>query len=225
MIPLRITAHLSTPLVAFDDWSPMLDSILEAFWLMDRGLYSTNPDPKQIIKADLPLQEGSIQGEWYWCSSAPCYTYEFEQPQAIRKRWDMQEYNLDWQGKRKAWSSSEGHSKSFEKIYFERNPSCVTWFAVGNPDPIAALLRHCDGIGFKRYAKVWRWEVEPFEHDWHLWGPHGQLMRPIPYRLLPERAIDFRPLRWGWRPPYRMVEMADDCALPVFTVHKLGVQL
>lgn len=222
MQPLRVTANLSTPLAAFDDWSPSLDSILETFWLLERGLFSNNPQPHELIKADIPLQEGSFGGEWYWSCSSPCYLFEFEQSDKIRKRWDMQAHHLDWQDKRQKWSSSEGHTKSFEKPFSLRTIACIDWFVVGEPTEILRLLQACTGIGFKRYAQVYRWDVQPFEADWHLWGPQGQLMRPIPQRFLPsDRPIDFRPLRWNWRPPYRMNQLAEDCALPVQTVQRL----
>lgn len=223
MQPLRITAHLLTPLAAFDDWSPALDSILEMFWLMERGLYTGNPNPEQIIKSDLPIQEGNFEGEWYWCCSSPCYLIEFEQSDRLRKRWDMQEHHLDWQGKKQKWSSSEGHTKSMERPLYYRTTPSITWFAVGEPTEILHLLQMCSGLGFKRHCQVYHWDVTPFDADWHLWGPQGQLMRPIPRRFLPtDRPVDFRPLRWGWRPPYRMTEFAEDCALPVHTVKRLS---
>lgn len=224
MRPLRITARLLTPLAAFDDWTPALESVLETFWLMERGLYHPTPNPDHLIETDIPLQKGNFGGDWYWCCSSPCYLIEFEQTSYFYKRWNMQEYHLDWEGRRKTWNDAGGGGKSWVKPLYLRTTASITWFAVGDTLGVAALLKQCHALGYLHAAEVYEWEVTPFEADWHLWGPCGQLMRPIPANLAPKHLTEGRYLQWGWRTPFRLPENRTLCAMPTHTVKRMQEQ-
>lgn len=229
MQSLRITAHLATPFVVYDAFSPSLDAIIEWYWLKERGLASPNPDSDSLVQADLPLLKGDIQGEWYWCVSSPHYLLEGQQTTRMRRRWDCHDKHLDWGGKRAKFSTSEGHTKGYDLPNYLRSTPQIDWFAVGDRDEILRLLQQCTGIGKKLsqgFGQVIRWEVQEFDQDWHLWGAAGQLMRPIPVQLLtqeiPGKIDGITILRWGWRPPARLPCNQEVCAMPMYNVGSVG---
>lgn len=226
MKPLKITAYLATPFATYDDYSPSLDSLLEWIWLDARGLATPNPDPESLIQAPLPLGKGEIGGEWYWQVSSPHYRIECEETTKFRKRWDYHDVALDW-GKRKAkFHTSEGAEKNYDLPLYLRTTSAIAWYAVGDAAGVRELLAGCAGIGKKRshgWGQVLRWEVEEVEYDWHLWGPSGQLMRPMPVRLMPLEKVDGAfLLSWGWRPPAWLAVNQELCVMPTKNVYKLG---
>lgn len=233
MEPLKITAHLCSPLAVFDNYSPSLDSLLE--WLiLDRlNLTVPNPSPEQIEKTrpivdeQMPLLRAEIEREWYWATSSPCYQIFNEQTDRYRKRWNpgIDSPEPNW-GKRKAkWSGSEGAEKNYDLPLYLRSTPTITWYGVGDRDRIEELLQDCKGIGKKRscgYGQILRWEIQPHGEDWHLWRD-GQLMRPIPLEFLPaDQPIDFAILNWGWRPPAWLHTNRIRCALPIYTVKSVG---
>lgn len=227
MQPLRITAKIANPFVAYDNFSPSLDALLEWYWLEERGLITPNPTPDSLVQADLPLLKGDIQGEWYWTVSSPHYILEEQQITKYRRRWDQQDKHLNWGGKRAKFSTSEGHTKSYDLPLYLRSTPQIDWFAVGDGDEILRLLEPCKSLGKKRaygFGEIIRWEVQQVEQDWHLWGPQGQLMRPMPSRLLTfDHVFDWAPLRWGWRPPGRLTCNQELCACPVHNVRSRAI--
>lgn len=225
MFPLRITAHLATPIVVNDDFSPNLENLL-VYLLLDRhGMACPNPTPadversRPIIERYLPLQQGVIGEEWYWQASAPWYFYDWEHQVTIHKRWDKQDQHLDWKGRRRNWSSSEGHTKGYSIILFHRMAHRIDWFCTGEPDRILELLAPCTNLGKKRRGQVIRWQVQASE-DHHLWGANGELMKPIPLNCI-DRPTNFRIQKWGWREPAWMNENIDTCAMPYQNAVKL----
>ena len=207
MLNIQITAYLSSPFFAYDDWSPSIDSLLEYYWLEERNLLSPNPSPNDLIIADLPIEKGDISGAWYWKVSAPCYAIKAQTQDRFRKRWDYQESSLNWGKRKPKWSTSEGAEKSYDLPVFLRHTERIDWFAVGNPDEVFKLLLRCSGIGKKRsygYGQIAKWQVKEIDNDYHLWR-NGELMRPIPAEewvatgqgVPPGLAI----MRWAWRPP------------------------
>lgn len=225
MKPLRVTAHLSTKLAVSDDWSPSLDALLIKLLLDERGLATSSPTPadvaanQPVIDAAMPIVKGSIQGEWYWQVSSPCYLYDADSTETIHRRWDSQDRNLDWQGKRRNWSGSEGHTKAWTVLIPERSTPRIDWYCVGDRTEILRLLSLCDGMAKKRRTQVRRWAAEPWE-DWHLWHD-GQLMRPVPLELLDNAPLSFAIRNWAWRPPTHMPENMAKCAMPVGLVQKV----
>lgn len=224
---LRVTALLSSPIAVFDDYSPSLDALLEWLWLDERGLVSSNPDPDNLIQADLPVLKGYLGEEWYWCVSSPHYLLEREQTTKFRKRWDYQDKHCNW-GKRKAkFSTSEGHAKSYDLPLYLRTISQIDWFCVGDRAQVKNLLERCTHIGKKRsygYGEIQSWKVEEFPHDWHL-SRHGYLARPVPTELLfnhwgipADEKVTC--LEWGWRPPGWLAENKKVCAMPSTNVKR-----
>jgi CRISPR type IV-associated protein Csf3 len=229
---LRITAHLSNGFAAFDDWSPDLAGLLEWQLLDGYGLTAPNPTAadvetsRPLVEAEMPLQRAEIGGEWYWACSSPCYSYATETTDKFRKRWapgiDSPEPN--W-GKRKAtWNNSAGGEKSYDLPLYLRVTDALTWYAVGDKAGIETLLQRCTGVGKKRahgHGQVTHWEVNEIEHDWHLFGPNGELMRPIPITAVPATPIDFAIRDWGWRPPAWLPTNKTRCAMPVHNARQV----
>ena len=217
---------MSSAFATYESFSPSLDALLEWHWLEERGLASANPAPEDIIQAELPLLKSDICGEWYWSVSSPHYLIEHEETTKFRRRWDMHDKHLDWGGKRGKFSTSDGHTKSYDLQLYLRTTRQIDWFAVGDADEILRLLQACTHLGKKRahgYGEVGNWEVQEIENDYHLWGAQGQLMRPMPMRLLDlSLSFEFAPLHWGWRPPARLRCNQELCAMPVKNVQKIA---
>lgn len=91
---LQIIAHMATPLVAYDNWSPSLDALIE-YQLLDKlGLITPNPtiaDAEKnlpLIFNDMPIARPVLNSEWYWAVSSPHYIENHQQTTRFRKRWD-----------------------------------------------------------------------------------------------------------------------------------------
>ena len=232
-MPLKVTAHLLSGFAAFDDWSPDLAGLLEWLLLDARGLAVPNPTPadveatRPIVEECMPLLRREVAREWYWQTSAPCYSYRLDYEARFRKRWapGIDSPQPTW-GKRKAkWSTSEGQEKAYDLPCYMRLTNAVTWYCNGDRDSIEALLQGCTGIGKKRahgHGQVSEWEVTEHDDDWHLWGPSGELMRPVPVATLPTTPLSFAIRDWGWRPPAWLPANKARCAMPVATVRQMG---
>lgn len=230
MANLKITAHLLCGFAAFDDWSPDLAGILEWMVLDARGLTAPNPTPedmaatREVVDQFMPLEKATVGGHWYWATSSPCYTYGAEYSSNFRKRWapGIDSPSPQW-GKRKAkWDGSAGQEKSYDLPNYIRVTDAVTWYARGDRNGVIELLKGCVGIGKKRshgHGQVSRWEVSEHGDDWHLFGPQGELMRPIPLSEIPQSTpIDSGIRNWGWRPPAWLPANKEQCAMPIHTV-------
>jgi CRISPR type IV-associated protein Csf3 len=223
---LQVTAHLSTPLVAFDDWSPSLDALLE-FQILDRlGLVSPNPtiaDAERaapIVQREMPLERRDIDGEWYWAVSSPHYLLLGEDTQRYRKRWDYHDRHLRWGKMRQSVDTQAGHYKSYDLPRYERLIRTIHWFCVGNKAGIEILLSDVTHIGKKRSqgcGQVLQWQVEPFDQDWHLWRD-GHLARPMPISILLPIPDGASILEWGWRPPVFLPQNKTLCYMPTENV-------
>ena len=231
MANLKVTAHLLCGFAAFDDWSPDLAGLLEWLILDARGMASPNPTPENversrpIVAADMPLEQGEIGGEWYWKTSSPCYTYSSEYTDKFRKRWTpgIDSPMPEWGKRKQKWDTTQGSEKSYDLPNYIRVTNSLTWYCVGDRVGLEALLINCRGIGKKRahgHGQTSRWEIT-HTSDWHLCGPDGELMRPIPCHLLPGSFSDFAIREWGWRPPAWMHSNKQLCAMPVSTVRKV----
>ena len=232
MANLKITAYLLSGLAAFDDWSPDLAGILEWLILDARGLAAPNPTPEDVEKSRpivtefMPLEKTVIGREWYWATSSPCYSYKAEYASNFRKRWapGIDSPSPDWGKRKPRWSGSEGHEKSYDLPNYIRVTDAVTWYARGDRVGVETLLAGCTGIGKKRshgWGQVSRWDVTEVSQDWHLFGPQGELMRPIPLSEIPKEVpIDFAIRDWGWRPPAWLHSNKTRCAMPTCTVRK-----
>jgi hypothetical protein len=226
MQPLRVTAHLANKLAVSDDWSPSLDALLIKLLLDERGLSSSNPMLEDVVRnqpvidANMPIYKGEIKGEWYWQTSSPCYLWDADEVETIYKRWDQQERNLNWQGKRRNWSTSENNTKSWTILISERSTPRIDWYCIGDALEIQRLLTLSDRLAKKRRTQVYRWDVEAIDQDWHLWRDQ-EIMRPMPVDLIDTPPHDFAIRRWAWRPPTHLPENVAKCLMPVTTAKRV----
>jgi CRISPR type IV-associated protein Csf3 len=218
---LQITAHLTTSLGAYDNWSPALEGILVYRLLEENNLLSPNPTPDQVaetkefIDLNLPLKQGEIKSDKYWCVSSPCYVLHGESTDKYRKRWDNHENNLDWGKRKPKFLTSEGAEKSYDLPLYTRLVSSISWFAVGDKTRIKEFLQSVTHIQKKRgygNGEVREWEIGVIYDDYHLWRD-GKLMRPIPVRLL-DQKIDNPQMIWGWKPPVWLASNKELCYMP-----------
>lgn len=220
MEALRITATLGNALAVSDDWSPSLDALLIKFLLDERGLGTGNPTiddvamHQSIVDAHMPIKKGTIGNDWYWQTSSPCYLYESEQIERIHGRWDCQDKNLDWEGKRRKWTTSEGAQKAWTILIPERITPRIDWYCTGDADEILRILSLCDAIGKKKRTQVTKWEATEW-YDWHLWDDSGRMMRPMPSELMNKAPLDFAIRTWAWRPPTHLPENRANCIMPI----------
>lgn len=222
---LQIIAHMATPLVAYDDWSPSLDALIEYQLLERLGLIEPNPTEASIIKnlpilfEQMPIARKMLNGEWYWAVSSPRYIENHQQISRYRKRWDKQELHLDWGKKRAKVNGSEGHFKAYDLPRYDREMQTIHWFCIGDRDSIADLLQFVTNLGKKRSqgcGQVHKWEVLPFEHDWHLWRGDS-LARPMPVNMI-EQPQSINMMNWGWRPPTWLAANKSMCYMPTDNV-------
>jgi len=227
---LKVVAHLHNGLAVLDNWSPDLPSLLEWLLLDEMGMVSANPTAsdiaatRSIVEESLPLARGSIKGEWYWQSSSPCYVYKRETIDRFRKRWSP---GIDtppprWGKRKPTWDNGAGGEKAYDLPLYLRSTPEITWYCRGDRDEVARLLAGCRGLGKKRghgHGQVRSWRVENHGPDWHLWGPSGELMRPMPSDLIGEHSSPLR--SWGWRPPGWHHGNKATCAMPVHTARRV----
>ncbi|MBT9158985.1 MAG: hypothetical protein DDT26_00234 [Dehalococcoidia bacterium] len=216
--PFSVTARLANGLVASNDYTPELSSILEYFWLEQRGLLQSCPNPETAINADIPIAKHVIGRDWQWAISAPIYTYT-EHTETRRRHWDADfDYPINWGKRSQKIQTDAGKFKSFRKPIFVRLTDCITWYAVGDLEATKALLSECRLIGANRntgYGRVLQWSVKVIAEDWSL-VREGQLMAPTPCAVYSDLGIDLAGsvMHWNRRAPRWDKTQADLCVMP-----------
>jgi CRISPR type IV-associated protein Csf3 len=218
---LKITAYLNNAIAVYDNWSPSIEGLLIYRLLEDNNLLSSNPTKQQTIDAQpfidthLPLGQNTISGTAYWCTSSPFYTICSEQTDRYRKRWDAHDNNLNWGKRKPQFKTSEGAEKSYDLPLFTRLTNSISWYVTGDKKAIQSLLNPVVFIQKKRNygnGQVKQWVVEKIDSDYHLWR-NGQLMKPMPVRLISE-PTDNPQLIWGWKAPSWLAANKELCYMP-----------
>lgn len=213
---------MATPFIAVDDWSPSLDQILIWALLDCHNRLVANPSSEwaeknhDFIMELLPIEIGSLCGQWYHKVSAPEYLYQPSGLMESVKMWTQQDQNLDWQGGRRAWNVQGFSTKTWRHKDPLRETPRIDWYCTGDAHGIRSLLKNIDGLGKRRYGQVARWSVEPWE-DWHL-SRNGELTKPIPVSVY-SGECDLPVRRWGWRSPVLLPENTDLCYMPTPAVN------
>lgn len=218
---LQITAHLSTAIGTYDNWSPSIEGILIYQLLLRHDLLSCNPTSQEVaemqdfLAENLPLQQTSIKDEKYYCSSSPYYVVQGEATDKYRKRWDSHDINLNWGKRKPQFKTGEGAEKSYDLPLYVRLVSSINWFVVGDKDEIKSLLLSVDHIQKKRSygnGEVREWQIGIAYDDYHLWRD-DKLMKPIPVRLI-DQKLDNPQMVWGWRSPAWLAVNKELCYMP-----------
>lgn len=197
--PLRVTAHLASPLCVGEDGPPRLDALLELAY--SRTLDPRNGqgvDKERLTRDQPPPEQGNIWiplarqwlGPWLVavCSDAIVPACR-ESVEYINKRLACEEAQLIEPARRKQICHTNTWTKSYRLPKRLLHCDCVAWFAVGDRgDVLRTLNKRIPALGKKisvGYGKVARWEVEHHERDvsWYLPHPSGAgriLMRTLP---------------------------------------------
>lgn len=197
---LKVTAILQTPVIADPRGYLPLDAILYAIHVREvigePMLVSCSNE--SIVKSGydrrrpLPIKKIGYRQNWHH-EQIWFYASSFAQwPDTIAyttafwtKRFDMHEGSalIDFQGRRGKIVTAEGPYKGYQMPVFARHAKEITWYVVGDSEEIRRLLRFANSIG-KKPAQGWgavrEWLVEPWPHDWSVYGPQRRLMRALP---------------------------------------------
>jgi len=212
--PLKITAELYSGFVASDDWSPALDGIL-AYWqlcLADPDGFLTHQGRSDLMEPvdGLPLEKISDSDLWWWACSSPIYALAQQHRAYFHRRFDDHYERFLPEGTRTVMTAA-GPYKAYRKSVILRVTREVSWHVVGDESAIRELLSHCHHIGGKSsqgYGRVKAWRYE--DGDLYL----ALYRRPIPVDYARLKGIDGPVMRWGLRPPGRIVANQAECVMP-----------
>ncbi len=221
---LRVIAHLSTPIATSDDWSPALDALVDLLVLQYKAPELVCPHPSIetvrrsaiVLNKHHPIALSELKGETFRACSSPHYALNHEDATRYRKRWDYHDKHLDWGKKKAKFSTSEGHTKSYDLPLYLREIPRIDWFCTADGDRLQKYLSRVRYIGKKRsygYGRIDRWEISEFDRDWSLWRG-DEIARPVPLRLIDRHYAGNTIMKWGWRSPYWLPENQDVCILP-----------
>jgi hypothetical protein len=221
--PVKVTAYLANSIGMARPQDLALDGILAAQALKRHygAEYYYLPDPTEHLHfARLPLaMRGRPSGAlgaaetgyvlwdaatrakdeslWYWACSSAQMTIEARDTNHWVKRFDtnpkLSDY-IDFKGKRGKIIIEQGQFKAYYMPLPVLIAEKIEWYAYGDVEQIAPLLRPIIALAKKRSqgkGHVLRWEIEEITDDWSEWH-NGQLMRPIPGPLVDHTQI--RPL-------------------------------
>jgi CRISPR type IV-associated protein Csf3 len=205
MRPLRVTAFMSDGRMASIDGRLHLDSMLAYGWIAENHpeLLRTNlAATDRMIPADLSdmLEQRGTGDDYYWACSAGVFSQIGETIEYFHKRLKPKKTEkwVDFGKRRGRVVVAGGPYKAWRHPVVVRLTSKVVWYCVGHANEIERVLReHIHYIGKYRgrgYGLVRKCVVEPWEDDWSVYGPDGELMRAIPDRA----GVEVR----GIRPPY-----------------------
>lgn len=205
--PLHITAYLQTRVVS-DPFLP-LDGVLlfmamrERYGPQDvsqsgRGVYDERPQLGRVFW----LHHDRTPHYFPACSFAQWHGTVTEDTGHWHKRLDLQYTDVLTPPKGRVVTGN-GRYRSYRMPVFTRHALAVSWYCVADHARLESLLRfvtHLGKKGSQGEGAVLRWAIEPCAGDWSVIGPQGQLMRAVPWGLLPDAQGDA--LLVGFRPSY-----------------------
>jgi CRISPR type IV-associated protein Csf3 len=216
---MKITAQLASSIAITRPEDLALDGLLASQMLrrhFGEEFYFL-PDPKELLHfARLPLamrgkpseriatcQTGEIwwqtRGQtdescWYWACSSAQVEVQARDTEYWNKRFDTQaglSDRIDFGGRVEKVLIEQGRYKAYHMPLPKLVTDCITWYAVGDIEPVLSLLQPLVAIGKKRAygnGAIRQWHIAPLEEDWSEWRDH-RLMRPLPAPLA--RAIQW----------------------------------
>lgn len=220
MVPIRVTAYVRGAIVT-PSTNLGLDGLLGAALAKKSGDYYRGFDGDHIIEFELPLAKWTapLQGPeseltsdsaldsdgklWGWCGSNVTgrwiadETVYVRRPTPITKfaQWDKDPAKVNISGMR---------YKAHNKAVPARLAASVTWYAVGDPSEVHALLtqyiRNLGKLSNHGHGSVIRWEVVECESDWSLIRD-GRPMRGLPLSAASMIQGPYRTGMIGLRPP------------------------
>jgi hypothetical protein len=203
MIPLTITAHLSTPPVT--DGRPILfDGILLGAVGEEMGRSSPAgwADAADVYAAPLPLARVETPHGWWYAASQ----FDPHGPEATShlNRAPLTEGYSRWTSAR-SYNQAAGPDKRLRSVYYYRpGMLCASWTCVGDREQIAHLLHHITGIGRMighGHGWVRRWTVEQSGPPLSAYGSDLAL-RHLPVDAVQDLPPTVSARHLPLRPPY-----------------------
>jgi CRISPR type IV-associated protein Csf3 len=216
MIPFALTCRVPLGVVAARLDEISIDGIL-AYVTVKRMLGETFYDPgHETVEPALPLARHEHASGWYWHASSAQGGVEMRDIHYWHRRFREQHSTLiDFAGKRGKVITEGGPMRDMRGALTVLYPETLTWFLLGDPDAVWAMVQEIPYIGKMRGQGQGRchWdEPAPLEEDWSVWRG-GELMRPIPAEEATEVGGDFDYEYRGLRPPYHDVAQRRLCAV------------
>jgi hypothetical protein len=235
MSPLKVTAHLLSPLASHE--GPMLDSICE--WIVSFKMSSIQKSSNGVRHKCEPRARGCEVSEpgkipipimrnhriWKWpipLCSAPIFSKPaFDCVEHFGKMLSIENAGLLAPDAMRQVTTTGGTYKSYRLPLRMRGIEKVVWFCVGNPRNLRAVLKQVDFIGKKTsigYGRVGKWTVEPMAENWSWYAPQGGklvLMRPLPQEIVRSDAVGYRPWYGAPVPPYWQRSLFGEIAVPI----------
>lgn len=203
MIPLRVTARLTEPVLTYQD-GMHLDGLLAYGALMrlspaEREALPILAQTDWALDFDLPLARWGVEQAgryderllspdgriWGWRGSAACYRPLHQGITEVRKRPPiaaMARYTSD-----KSVLVAGGSHKAWDLPFPTIFAHLIAWYAVGDPTEIQALLERVPALGKRTnhgHGTVSEWRVEPWSEDWSTMY-QGAPMRRLPAAMAP----------------------------------------
>ncbi|RMG91201.1 MAG: hypothetical protein D6706_18455 [Chloroflexi bacterium] len=169
----------------------------------------------------LPLAvfgHGHEHGLWVYCSSFAILD-EYERGLThFHKRLDWELAGQWVEPSHKRIQTGKGEFKNQRVPLMYQAVNTVTWYVKGNYNEIVETLNQTYELFKKRnrgYGQVRSWQVEQIEHDRSVFSEDGEIMRPVPARLLESMGIEgnFVYEYTTYRPPYWQPRYATRCAV------------
>lgn len=191
MIPLVVTAHLTTPVIGIDRDPMMLDAPLSWAYVMrrlGRGVRVPTLTPTFAADFPLPLAQWELGGVWGWKTSAGAFTPAAWVGVQVRRKpatEAMARYTTATKH-----HPGLGPAKARDASLAAALTRTVTWRIIGDRQELADLLALVTNLGARHrndFGHVSHWTVEPDDDD-TAWAD-----RPLP-------AADGQPR--GIRAPY-----------------------
>lgn len=217
MIPLKITAHISSP-IAIQQYLP-LDGLLMALVAKRDRL-----PPLEISEAvDIPIPVEKHQMGFYKASFGRGREVKGGADQSWRRRrFPIREAALVGTDKVSKIPVNMGPHKSVNIPLYTRIIPEIEWFCVGEMKEVSDLLEHCISLGKERnhgFGNVGKWVVEESDEDLSLFYSQRDPEIVIPSRSLP---IDLPELcnkvfdvgYFCLLPPYFQTHKQIMCAMP-----------
>lgn len=192
-----------------------LDGILYSFAMRREygpQMVTTPGQAADVPPVALPLTRVEAHGTWFYAASFAQWGSHADYGAFWVKRFDQEHAGLvDFEGRRGNVIVEKGRYKAYHMPTFLRHALEVSWYVVGDPGEIEALLAHATHIGKKTSqgnGRIIEWRVEPWAEDWSVAGPDGRLMRALPAPNDPAAVL------YGYRPSYWLPENQTRCLLP-----------
>jgi hypothetical protein len=171
-------------------WAVDFDLPLDR-WAGEAEVYAST-DPRLTTDGEIRADaDGVIHGiVWGWrCSAAIAVGASAASVHDQRRKPAIEEM-VRWSDDKRV--EIGGGPRAARNLRF---PSIVArelrWYAVGDPERALALLRrHVPAIGKLARSgngRVLEWTAAPTPNDWAVRGPHGEVMRRLPARMVPDR--------------------------------------